>query len=183
MSDFFELVSKRESCRNFADTPVTKEQLVRCVEAARLAPSANNAQPWKFLAVNSPEKSAVVAKCTQSLHMNQFTDKAPAFIIVCEEKLPLSASLASKAGGVVKDTYFAPIDIGIATAHLCFAAEEQGLSTCILGWFNEEKLIRQFFLPEKTKIRLVIAVGYAADGTVARDKKRKDLTEVFEYFE
>ncbi|MCL2507622.1 MAG: nitroreductase family protein [Oscillospiraceae bacterium] len=178
MSDFFDLINKRESCRNFADTPVTKEQLLACAEAARLAPSSTNSQPWRFLAVNGPEKSAMVAKCTQSLGMNKFTDKAPAFFIVCEEK----TTLTSRLGGVVKDVYFAPIDIGLAVAHLCYAAAEQGLSTCILGWFDEKKLIRQFFLPEKTNIRLVIAIGYSAD-EAAREKKRKELEEVFDYFE
>ena len=174
MSVFFELVSARESCRSYADKPVEKEKLVKCIEAARLSPSACNSQPWSFYVVNGGKKRDETAACVQGMGMNKFTDKAPAFIIVCEEK----ANLSAKLGGAVKDNHFAPIDIGLAVAHICYAATEQGLSTCILGWLDNKKLSR--VMGAQKRVRVVVAVGYAADCTL-REKKRKTLDEIMVY--
>jgi len=178
MSNFFELVNKRESCRSYSDKKVSKEQLVKCIEAARLAPSTCNSQPWSFVVVNSEEKSPLVAKCTQSMGMNKFTNEASAFIVVCEEKANLSAGL----GGLVKNHQYAQSDLGIATVSICFAATELGLSTCILGWFDEKKLIETLKLPKDKRIRLVIAVGYAKNENI-RDKKRKSIDEIMTYID
>ena len=178
MSNFFDLVNKRESCRSYSDKPVGKEQLVKCIEAARLSPSACNSQPWSFVVVNSKTKSPLVAKCTQSMGMNKFTDEAPAFIVVCEENANLSASL----GGLVKKQQYAQGDVGIAVASICYAATEQGLSTCILGWFDEKKLIEVLELSKNKRIRLVIAVGYGKNEN-PRNKSRKAIDEIMTYIE
>lgn len=86
MSDFFDLVKQRESCRNYnPDKRPTKEQLVNCIEAAGLAPSACNSQPWSFIVINDPQKSPEVAHSIQASGINQFTEKCPAFIVICEE--------------------------------------------------------------------------------------------------
>lgn len=60
MSNFFELINKRESCRSFNNKKVDKELLIKCIEAARVAPSACNSQPWSFMVVNSEEKSPLL---------------------------------------------------------------------------------------------------------------------------
>ena len=86
MSDYFELVSSRESCRNYnPDRRPTREQLVKCIQTAQLAPSACNSQPWSYIVVNDPEKSPLVAAATQTAGLNKFTNNCPAFVIVCEE--------------------------------------------------------------------------------------------------
>ena len=75
MKDFFDLIARRESCRNYdPNKKVETEKLVKCIEAARLAPSACNSQPWSFVVVNSPSVSPQVAKCVQGMGMNRFTD-------------------------------------------------------------------------------------------------------------
>ena len=178
MSNFFELISKRESCRSYSDKRVTKDDLVKCIEAARLAPSACNSQPWSFVVVNSEEKSPQVAKCTQGMGMNKFTDDAPAFIVVCEE----SANLSSNLGGIIKNQHYAKGDVGIAVASICYAATELGLSTCILGWFEEKKLIELLSLPKNKRIRLVISVGFAKNDNI-REKKRKSMDEIMTYID
>lgn len=178
MSTFFELAEKRQSCRSYADRAVSKEQILKCIETARLSPSACNSQPWSFIAVNGKKKANLVAKCTQDLGMNKFTDGCPSFIIICQEEV----NLASKLGGRLKGLDFSEIDLGLVTAHLCYAAAEQGLSTCILGWLNEEKLREVVEIPKKSKVRLVLALGYAENENV-REKKRKDLDEIFKYVE
>ncbi|MBE7024920.1 MAG: NAD(P)H nitroreductase [Ruminococcaceae bacterium] len=172
MEKFFELIEKRESCRDYDGCPVDKALLTRMVEAARLAPSACNSQPWHFTVVTG-EKAHAVAKCTQELGMNKFTDQVPAFIVISEEKATLSATIANK----VKDQQYAPIDIGIATAYLCLAATNLGLSTCILGWFSEEKLKTLLGGLVSNRIRLVLAVGHAKTDEI-RPKKRKELEKI-----
>lgn len=177
--DYFSLISQRESCRNYdPNRPVSHQQLTRCLEAARIAPSACNSQPWSFVVVNQPELSAQVAECLQGLGMNKFSENCPAFIVVVEEKATLSARL----GGMVKSQEYASIDIGIATAHLVLAATEQGLSTCIMGWFHEGKLKNLLPIPKEKRIRLVIGVGYAAKEGL-RPKKRKSLEEIATFLE
>jgi nitroreductase len=112
-------------------------------------------------------------ECVQEGGMNKFTSSCPAFIIIAEEKTNTTAKL----GGMIKNHDFPEIDIGIATAHICFAATEQGLSTCILGWFNEKKLKNYLDIKGLRRIHLVIAVGYAEDNNL-RVKKRKSTEDI-----
>lgn len=110
--------------------------------------------------------------------MNKFTNEAPAFIIACEENANLSASL----GGLVKKQQYAQGDVGIAVSSICFAATELGLSTCILGWFDEKKLIETLNLSKDKRIRLVIAVGYSKNENI-REKKRKSIDDIMIYID
>lgn len=175
---FLDLVKKRESCRHFLKKTVEREKLINCIEAARLAPSACNSQPWSFVAVDKEELLPAVAKATQKLGFNKFTDNAGAFIIVCQEK----ANLSAKIGSAILETAFQDIDIGITTAHICYEATAQGLSTCILGMFDDKKIIEALSLPKKTKIKLVVAVGYA-EGEQLRKKVRKSFDEIAKFAE
>lgn len=176
MTSFFDLIEKRESCRNFASTSVEKEKLEMCIKAARLSPSACNSQPWSFVVVESPDLSPKVAVCLQEMGMNKFASNCPAFVVVVEEKAKLSERVVQK----FKSQDFASIDLGLATAHLCLAATEQGLSTCILGWLNEAKLKELLDIPASKRVRLVIAVGYAATDAL-RPKQRKPLKDLVRY--
>ena len=100
--DYFSLISQRESCRNYdPNRPVSHQQLTRCLEAARIAPSACNSQPWSFVVVNRPELSAQVAECLQGLGMNKFSENCPAFIVVVEEGGYGSQTAAPIAGQVL----------------------------------------------------------------------------------
>lgn len=168
---FFELINKRESCRDYSNKKVDKELLVKCIDAARLTPSACNSQPWSFVVVNSEEKSPLVAQCTQSAGLNKFTDNVPAFIVICEEEAKLIGGISQKyAGG----------DVGAATLNICYAATELGLSTCIMGSVDREKLKEILGLPESKNIRLVLAVGYASSDKV-RNKVRRPIDEIMTY--
>lgn len=171
--DFLELAAKRQSCRNFADRPVDPELLRRCLSTAQTAPSACNSQPWSFVVVNDPERSPQVAKCLQDLGMNRFTDNCPAFVVVQEEPVRFAEKLTSK----FTHAEFAQLDVGLMTAHFCLAATSFGLSTCIIGWINQPKLKALLDIPQDKPVRLVIAVGYAADETI-RAKSRKPLEDI-----
>lgn len=178
MSDFFHLVDLRQSCRHYdpAFRP-SREQLMACIRAAQLAPSACNSQPWHFTVVNDPVTSPAVAEATRLYGLNKFTENCPAYIVICEQP----ARLLARVANAVTQQHYAPMDIGIATAHLCYAAAEQGLATCIMGCFDEKRLRELLPLPEKGKVKLVLAVGKAAADDPLREKKRKETEEICTY--
>ena len=179
MSDYFDLIARRESCRNFdPNRPVEKEKLQRCAEAAWIAPSACNGQPWKYLIMTNPELNEKLRPLMMELGMNKFVKNCPAFAVVLEEATVLKVSLSQK----FKDQDFAPIDVAFSASQFCYAATEQGLSTCIIGWHNEQKIRELFGLPKTTRVRLILAIGYAADETL-RKKQRKPIDDVIRFYE
>ena len=172
--DFQELMLKRQSCRSYDETkPVEEEKLNFILEAARVAPSACNGQPF-HLTVCRGEKAKAVAKATMGMGMNKFAEQAPVLIVVSEKPYVKSAALGAK----LKGNDYRSIDIGIAAAYLTAAATEVGLSTCILGWLDDEKLRTLCGLDMPA--RLVITLGYAKDDNI-RTKKRKSLDELISY--
>jgi nitroreductase len=175
---FYNLVKQRQSTRAY-DTArmVDREIISRILEAARLAPSACNAQPWHFIVVDDPELKNKVADAASArlLGMNHFTKQAPVHIIVIEEKVNISSGI----GGIVKDKHFAFLDIGIAASHICLAAEAEGLGSCILGWFAESKMKKLLNIPGNRRVVLDIVIGYPAQPL--REKKRKPTKEVISY--
>jgi len=178
MEEFFNLINKRQSCRKYLDKPVEKEKLIKCIEAARVAPSACNSQPWHFVVVNNKELSSKVAICLQDKIMNKFTSQCQSFIIVVEE----SGNLTSRAGSLMKQQDYRSVDLGIATEHLCLAATQQNLGTCILGWFNEKELKKLLNINKLKRIRLVVAIGYS-ESDVVRKKIRKNIDEIVTFIE
>jgi nitroreductase len=178
MKEFFELINKRQSCRKYSDKAVEKEKLVKCIEAARMAPSACNSQPWHFVVVNKKELSAKVALCLQDKIMNKFTSECSAFIVVVEE----SGNLTSRAGALIKQQDYRSIDIGIATEHICLAAAAQDLGTCILGWFDEKELKKLLNISKLKRIKLVVAIGYPKDDNI-RNKVRRNINEISTFIE
>jgi len=178
MSDFQKLVQYRQSDRSFdSNRPVEKEKIERILESARLAPSACNSQPWHFIVVDDPELKNNVADATSTkiLGLNHFTKQAPVHIVIVEE----SVNLSSEFGGWIKDKNFAHVDIGIVAAHIILAAEAEGLGSCILGWFNEEKVKKILNIPSKKRVLIDIVIGYSKQDK--RDKKRKSMEEVISY--
>lgn len=171
--DFFELINNRESCRNYDGRAVDTETLKKCVGAVRLAPSACNGQPWHFTIVNSAEKVDEIRAAVQGGGLNGFTKNCKSFIVVSQTETNLSA----KFGGLVKKQDFPQIDIGIAVAHFVLAAADLGVSTCIMGWFDEKKLKEALDIKPSARVRLVIAAGYSA-GLPLREKRRKALDEI-----
>lgn len=179
-NDFYEIAKKRQSTRAYdTSRTVDREIINRILEAARLAPSACNAQPWHFVVVDEPELKNKVADAASArlLGMNHFTKQAPVHIIVVEEKVNISSGI----GGVIKDKHFAFLDIGIATAHICLAAQSEGLGSCILGWFAESKIKKLLNIPENKRVVLDIILGYPAQEL--RPKKRKAAEEIISYNE
>lgn len=173
--NFLDIAKARQSCRAYDENrTVEKEKLDAVLEAARLAPSACNGQPY-HLTVCQGETAKEVARATMSMGMNKFADKAPVLIVISEMPYVKTAALGAK----VKGNDYRSIDIGIAAAYLTAEATAQGLSSCILGWLDDDKLRKTCSL--EYPVRLVITLGYAKEGDKLRDKKRKDLDELVSY--
>lgn len=169
--DFLRLVMSRQSDRAYdKEHSVEPEKLERILEAARLAPSACNAQPWKFVVVTDRELSRKVGKAAAGLGMNKFAKDAPVHILIVEE----SANITSLLGGKVKDKHFSLIDVGIAASHIVLAAESEGLGSCILGWFDEKEIKQLTGIPASKRLLLDIIVGYPLK------EKRKKIRKVKE---
>ena len=173
--NFLELVKARYSSRNYDARPVEQEKLDLILEAARVAPSACNGQPY-HITVCTGEKALEAAKATQGMGMNKFASKAPVLLVVSEENYVKTAALGAK----LKGNDYRSIDIGILAAYLTTAATEQGLSTCILGWLDDEKLRK--ICDIQHPVRLVITLGYPKNDTI-REKKRKTLDELVTYLD
>ena len=170
--DFLDIAKLRQSCRSYDETrPVEEEKLNAILEAARLAPSACNGQPYHFTVCRG-DTAKQVAAATTGLGMNKFAVQAPVLIVVSEMPYVKSAGMGAKAKG----NDYRSIDIGIATAYLTAEATTQGLSTCILGWLDDAK-IRQI-CGLSYPVRLVITLGYAKETDTIRPKKRKELSEL-----
>ena len=173
--DFLEIANARQSTRAYDETrPVEDEKLNAILEAARLSPSACNGQPY-HLTVCTGETANAVAKACMGLGMNKFAAQAPICIVISEMPYVKSAAMGAK----VKNNDYRSIDIGIATAYLTAEAAAQGLSTCILGWLDSDKICKLCDL--EYPVRLVITLGYAREDEKLRPKKRKDLAELVSY--
>ncbi|MEA3500972.1 MAG: nitroreductase family protein [Candidatus Marinimicrobia bacterium] len=175
---FLDLIKRRQSDRKYLDKPVEREKLDRCIEAARLAPSASNSQPWKFIIIDDKKLKNEVANATftKIVKFNSFVPTAPVIIVITIDKPKLMLQM----GNILKKTNYGLIDIGIATEHFCLQATEEGLGTCILGWFDEKKIKKILGIPKKNKIGLVISLGYSGHKTI-REKKRKSIKEISNY--
>ena len=178
--DFFTLINKRESVRGYLDKQVEREKIIKIIEAARVAPSACNAQPWKFVVVNDKEITREVAKNLYEpmIGLNKFALTAPVFIVVVGEK----RNLTSKMGELIKKKDYTSIDIGIASEHICLAATELGLGTCMMGWFKEKEIKKLLNINKNKEIHLVIYLGYY-DCKEPRNKVRKPIDEILSFNE
>ena len=171
--DFQELIEKRQSTRKYySDRGVDRAQVARCLEAARLAPSACNSQPWHFVVVDDRQKIKEIGEAAASLGMNRFAADVPVIVAVVLEKMNFTA----KVGSILKNKDYCMLDLGIAVEHFCLQATEDGLGTCIIGWFDEKRVARLLGVPKGKRIPLLVSLGYP--DCEQRRKVRKTLEEI-----
>ncbi|MEX1377934.1 MAG: nitroreductase family protein [Eubacteriales bacterium] len=172
--DFDKLVLQRESVRKYTDKEIAKEDIVKCIEAARMTPSAHNSQPWTFIVVDDAELLGKLADTTVSgvVRFNKFVKDAKTMVAVVIEKTHFAMVGSNKT-----DDDYNMIDIGAATEHFCLQAAELGIGTCILGYFQEDKAKELLNIPSNKKLGLMISMGYSQFET-SREKKRKKLDEI-----
>ena len=163
-----DLIKQRKSVRRFMDWPVEREKIMMCLEAARAAPSACNSQPWRFIVVDDPElKKRLCERAFRGIYfINAFCKKAPVIVVIVSEK----GRFLARIGGMFRGTKYYLIDIGIAGEHFVLQAEEMGLGTCWLGWFNESAVKKALSIPKDKKVDVLITLGYY-------DKKKMKSTQ------
>lgn len=166
MKNFLELVKKRYSVRGYDKREVEPEKIEYILECARLAPSAVNFQPWKFVLVESGEMKEALRSC---YHREWFND-APVYIAVCADE-----NVSWKRAGDGHD--HADVDAAIATEHICLAAADQGLGTCWVCNFDVAKCREVLKLGEGVRPVALIPIGYPLSES-APERKRKSFDEV-----
>lgn len=176
--DFMDLVILRKSSRRYINKKIPRDLIDECIEAARMAPSACNSQPWSFIIVDDPStKNEIVEKSMTGLYsLNKFAYSAPVLIVVLRKKSKYAARLA----GSLRDVKYSLLDIGIACDHLTLRATELGLGTCWIGWFNEKNIKKILGLSRSDQIDVVISLGYAEeDKTKAKNRKKLDAIRTY----
>jgi nitroreductase len=171
---FQQLVRGRRSVRRYLDRPVEREKVLACLEAARLAPSAENVQPWRFLVIDDPDiRERFAAAAFSGIYkFSRFAAKAPVIILI----LARPDLLANRVGKHLRKVTFYLVDVGIAGGQLSLQAEELGLGTCWIGWFNGRNTRKFFRIPRRYKIVCLMTLGYYEKKP--REKPRKSLTEI-----
>jgi nitroreductase len=164
--DVWEAIRKRKSVREYDSRPVEDEKLEKILEAARLAPSARNLQEWRFVVVKDAEtrRKLMVAAKDQS-----FVGEAPVVIACCAE----TDGHVMTCG---QQCY--PIDVAIAIDHMTLQAVEEGLGTCWIGAFHEEKAREALRIPGEIRVVELLALGYERGGMKPKKKTRKPMKEI-----
>ena len=160
-------IRKRESVRDFEDKPVPEDKLLRILEAARLAPSASNRQAWKFIIVRDAVKRRELAKAAGGQH---HVAAAPVVIgaVATMPQRVMSCGVPAYA-----------VDLGIAMDHITLAAADEGLGTCWIGAFSQEKAREILHVPASCKVVTIMPLGYP--GQAGGTKSRKSLDEIVCY--
>lgn len=173
--DFLDIANIRESCRSYDNTrDIENEKLEKILNAAQLAPSACNGQPYHFTVCKGDTAKKVAAACV-GMGINKFAADAPVLIVISEMPYVKTAALGAK----LKGNDYRSIDIGITAAYLTAEASTQGIGSCILGWLDDKK-IREI-CDTQYPVRLVITLGYPKENKPPRPKKREPLEKLVSY--
>jgi nitroreductase len=174
------LFRNRQSVRSYLPDPVPRDALDRCVEAALLAPSANNGQPWYFVIAGDEKRknSLAAAAGFGPLRANPFALQAPVIAAVFETP----GHRPTRWGGMLLGRYFPLMDLGMAVENFCLQAAAEGLGTCILGLFSASRVRHVLQAPLNHRPRLLITVGRPASEEV-RLKKRLPPERIHRYIE
>ncbi len=171
-----DLLKHRKSVRDFLDKPVEREKIMMCLEAARLAPSACNSQPWKFIVVDDRQLKNKLCRAAFSgiYSINSFCKKAPVIVVVVSEK----SKFLARIGGMFRGTKYYLIDIGIAGEHFVLQAEDLGIGTCWIGWFDESAVKSILNIPRRKKIDILIALGYYDREKTRSEHSREPIDKI-----
>ena len=172
---FQTILSGRRSIRRYLETPVEPEKLRACLEAARLAPSAHNVQPWRFIVVDEPGlKDRLAAAAFSGVYSgSKFAARAPVLLVL----LAKPGGAAVRAGSKLLGIPFHFLDMGIAGEHIVLQAEELGLATCWMGWFDHRRVRKALAIPRGFKIVALMPLGYAEKRPL-REPPRRTLEEI-----
>ncbi len=164
--EFKEVIRQRYSCKKYSDIQVEKEKIDSILEAGRLAPTAKNLQEQHIYVIQSKElleKIDTVTPCRYG---------APTVIVVAYDKTNVFTYPGGKRDSGVEDA-------SIVATHLILAAEDEGVNSCWLNFFDPDQAAQVLGLPENEEILMLMDLGYAADGAgpLPNHGNRKSLSE------
>jgi len=175
-------IRRRRSIRAYKDQPIEDEKLELLLEAARLAPSSSNSQPWHFIVVRKKELIESLSRCVLigTRFVNRWMTSAPCVIVACGKRNPVIAWGAKTLGiDLLK------VDVSIAAEHIVLAASELDLGTCWIGWFSEKKVKKLLEIPTNIKVIALLTVGYPANQSTKESignqhpKTRKNIRDIY----
>ena len=156
----FSTIRNRRSVRAYAPNPVEDWKLDMILEAARLAPSSTNSQPWRIIVVKDEQNRGILAKATPNkIRQHPWILQSPIVLILCASK-----STVQKIFQVVGKNYHL-VDMGIVGDHICLTAAELGLGTCWIGWCDKPKIKKAFHIPFMWEVVCLISLGYPLNTT------------------
>ncbi len=176
---FLDLCRARYSCRKYnPDRTVPHDLIEQCAEAARLAPSACNRQPWRFVVIDDQDLLQNIREtCRMPGIAHPWWDDVPVFVALCAEREFFTHKFAASISGL---PYWA-LDVGIAGEHFVLAAEALGLATCWVGWFKEKPLKRILNIPKATRVLSLLTLGYPLDPPPENRRPRLELGQIITY--
>lgn len=163
--EFNTVLKNRYACRKFSDKAVSSNNLMAVLEAGRIAPSAINKQPWRFLVLEGKDELAQVDAVTKNRY------GAPVAILICFDK-----NVSAKNPAVVPD--YGWVDCGLALMQMALEATNVGLASCIVGAYNKDFARSEFHIPEHIEPYQFLMLGYPDMGPAARHEERKPLEEL-----
>jgi len=164
-----DIMKSRRSVMRYKNKPIPEDILNKVLEAARIAPSGKNFQPWKFIIVRDREKREELAVASRN---QAFVAQAPVVIAACG----FPGKSYQHQGNYMKSW---PIDVSIAMDHLMLMAWEEGLGTCWIGAFREDEVKRILSIPDDVRVLALTPLGYPDEEP--RDRGRKELSEIISY--
>lgn len=179
-SKVLDIIKSRSSVRKYEDRPIEEEKLQTILEAARLAPSSSNSQPWHFYVVRDKHKIKELArKMPLGTHVviNSFIEQAPVVVVATAGPLSLLRSAIS----YLVNRYWHYIDVAIAMEHMALAAWELGIGSCWIGWFDQKKVKKLLDIPEDEEVIDLLTLGYPAEKRLPFAKHRKKMEEIVRY--
>lgn len=172
-----ELIRKRHSLRRYSERRPSREAIMECLEAARLAPSGENMQLWRFHVIDEPAmRDELTAAASSGIYLHsKFIRQAPVIIAV----LSKTDIKVNRLGAFLQGVQFYLLDLGIACQQLVLRAEELGLGSCYIGWFAVDKARTVLAVPKNEHLVCLLTLGYPPEGYTPPTKhKRKALEEI-----
>ncbi len=165
-----DIIEQRKSVRKYLEKSIPREHIVKCIEAARLAPSADNMQPWRFIVLDDREliQKLTSAVCTGMCRRTRFIGNAAAIIVILADL----HIVIHRMGAAIFGTQHYLLDIGITGEHIVLQAQELGIGTCWINLFNSKAARRVLKVPKRYRVVSMIAMGYPAEGGT---RNRPDL--------
>jgi len=156
--DVFEAIKKRRSIRKYKEEEVEEEKILKILEAARLAPSASNRQEWRFVVVRDRKTRKLLSEAAKN---QKFVEEAPVVIVCCAQTDEHRMSCGQLSY---------PIDVAIAIEHMVLTAVEEGLGTCWIGAFYEDKVKEILNIPKEIKVVELLTLGYPKEKPQAKER-------------